>query len=157
MRTRSMLAAALVVAALAVPATAWTQVAPIPPRVPEEIPRDTGAGELLRIVVGGVYADRASAAEAAAATTFGDLQGFFVVPVAQFQGMREQLGAPGDVALASVFRTESGANAFVELAASFGVEAVLLERPVRSLGGLYAGLGQEPAPDGSGPLLGPLP
>lgn len=157
MRTRPMLVAALAVAALAVPTTAWTQGAPRPPRVPEEIPRDTGAGELLHVVVGGVYADRAAAAEAGAAASFGDLQGFFIVPVAQFQGMREQLGAPGDVALASAFRTEAGATAFVELAASFGVDAVLLERRVRSLGGLYAGLGQESAPDGSGPLLGPLP
>lgn len=156
MRTRSIFATALAVAALAVPVTAWTQTAPTP-RVPEEIPRDTGAGELLRVVVGGVFADRAAAAEAAAAAPFGDLQGFFIVPVAQFQGMREQLGTPGDVALVSAFRTESGAEGFVDLAASFGVEARLLERPVRSLGGLYAGLGQEPAPDGSGPLLGPLP
>ena len=157
MRIRPLLVTVLALAALAVPATAWTQVPPPPIRVPEEIPRDTGAGELLRVVVGGVFTDRAAAAEAAAAVPFGDLQGFYVVPVAQFQGMREQLGAPGDVALVSAFRTEVGARAFVALAASFGIEAILLDRPVRSLGGFYAGLGQESAPDGSGPLLGPLP
>lgn len=156
MRIRHVIATAATSAALVVPATAWTQSAPPPPRVPEEIPRDTGAGELLRVVVGGVYPDRAAAADAAAAAVFGDLQGFFVVPVAQFQGMREQLGAPGEFALVSAFRTEAGAAAFVALAAGFGVEATLLARPVRSLGGLYAGLGQEAAPDGSGPLLGPI-
>lgn len=156
MRTRHATAAVLTLAALAIPATAWTQAAPVPPRVPAEIPRDTGAGELLRVVVGGVHGDRAAAADAAADLAFGDLQGFYVVPVAQFQGMREQLAAPGEFALVSAFRTEAGAREFLALAAGFGVDAVLLERPVRSLGGLYAGLGQESAPDGSGPLLGPL-
>jgi len=48
------------------------------------------------------------------------------------------------------------ANAFVELAASFGNQALILPERVRSLGGLYAGLGQEANPDGLGPLLGPV-
>lgn len=158
MKVRPMFVAALaIVSALAVPATAWTQQVPEPLPVPEEIPRDTGAGESLRVVVGGVFPSRAEAAQAADEASFGDLQGFYVVPVAQFQGMREQLGSPGDFALVSAFRTEAGAVEFLALAEGFGVKAVLLERSVRSLGGIYAGLGQEAAPDGSGPLLWPLP
>jgi hypothetical protein len=45
----------------------------------------------------------------------------------------------------------------MDLATSFGEPAALLASRVRSLGGLYAGLGQESAPDGSGPLLHPVP
>jgi hypothetical protein len=37
-----------------------------------------------------------------------------------------------------------------------GIEATILPQRVRSLGGLYAGLGQEASPDGMGPLLGPV-
>jgi hypothetical protein len=38
--------------------------------------------------------------------SFGDLQGYYVVPIAQFQGFRQQVGEPGEFALVSVFRTE---------------------------------------------------
>jgi hypothetical protein len=107
-------------------------------------------------VVGGVFDDRREAEAANEAMSFGDLQGYYVVPVAQFQGFRQGVGEPGEFALVSVFRTEEGANAFVELAAAFGNEATILPERVRSLGGLYAGLGQEANPDGSGPLLGPV-
>lgn len=117
---------------------------------------DTGAGELLVAVIGGVFDDRREAEAANEDVTFGDLQGYYVVPVAQFQGFKQQVGEPGEFALVSVFRTEEGANAFVELAATFGSEATILPERVRSLGGLYAGLGQEANPDGSGPLLGPV-
>jgi hypothetical protein len=117
---------------------------------------DTGAGELLVAVVGGVFDDRLEAEAANEAMSFGDLQGYYVVPVAQFQGFRQQVGEPGEFALVSVFRTEEGANAFVELAAAFGNEASILPERVRSLGGLYAGLGQEANSDGLGPLLGPV-
>jgi hypothetical protein len=117
---------------------------------------DTGAGELLIAVVGGVFDDRREAEAANEAMSFGDLHGYYVVPVAQFQGFRQQVGEPGEFALVSVFRTEEGANAFVELAAAFGNEASILPERVRSLGGLYAGLGQEANPDGLGPLLGPV-
>ena len=120
------------------------------------LPRDTGAGELLLAVVGGVYPTRAEAEAANAALAFGDLQGYYVVPVGQFQGFKQQVGEPGDFALVSVFRTEDGASAFVDLAASFGNQAVILPERVRSLGGLYAGLGQEANPDGSGPLVAPI-
>ncbi|MGA9160805.1 MAG: hypothetical protein WB297_08090 [Actinomycetota bacterium] len=117
---------------------------------------DTGAGELLIAVVGGVFASRQEAEAANAGLGFGDLHGYYVVPVAQFQGLEQQVGEPGEFALVSVFRTQEGADAFAELAASFGNEATILPERVRSLGGLYAGLGQEANPDGAGPLVGPI-
>jgi hypothetical protein len=117
---------------------------------------DNGAGELLIAVVGGVFPTRTEAEAANETLVFGDLQGYYVVPVAQFQGFREQVGEPGDFALVSAFRTEDGAQAFAEVAASFGNAATILPERVRSLGGLYAGLGQEENPDGTGPLLGPV-
>jgi hypothetical protein len=126
---------------------------PIGPRMPE----DTGAGEELLVVVGGVYGTRGEAETANATMAFGDVQGYYVVPVAQFQGFREQVGTPGGFALVSAFRTREGADEFVALARSFGVPASVLGRRVRSLGGVYAGLGQEAAPDGSGPLTVPIP
>jgi hypothetical protein len=117
---------------------------------------DTGAGEQLVLVVGGVYPSRAEADAANADMVFGDLQGYYVVPVAQFQGFRQQVGSAGDFALVSAFRTQEGADAFVELAHTFDAPAVVYPDRVVSLGGLYAGLGQEASPDGSGPLLGPV-
>jgi len=117
---------------------------------------DTGAGELLVAVVGGVFPSRQEAEDANGQLSFGDLQGYYVVPVGQFQGFKQEVGEPGEFALVSVFRTDEGANAFVEVAAAFGNEATILPERVRSLGGLYAGLGQEANPDGSGPLLGPV-
>ena len=117
---------------------------------------DTGAGELLIAVVGGVFPTKRDAEDANAELSFGDLHGFYVVPVGQFQGFKQQVGEPGEFALVSVFRTEEGASEFADLAATFGVEATILPERVRSLGGLYAGLGQEANPDGSGPLLGPV-
>lgn len=139
-------------------ATARTSPAPRPHGRPggPAVPRDTGAGELLLAVVGGVYETRAQAEQANDAIPFGDLQGFYVVPVGQFQGFTQGVGEPGDFALVSVFRTEEGAQDFVELAASFGYTATILPERVRSLGGLYAGLGQEENPDGSGPLVAPV-
>lgn len=132
------------------------EVPPPSPGAPAMAP-DTGAGELLVVVVGGVHPTRTEAQAAADAMPVGDLQGYYVVPVAQFQGFREQLGAPGDFALVSVFRTQEGAQEFASFAHAFGYPAEVLPSRVRSLGGLYAGLGQEAAPDGSGPLTGPIP
>jgi hypothetical protein len=128
---------------------------PFGPPIGPAIRPDTGAGEMLLVVVGGVYPSLRDAETANAAMSFGDLQGYYVVPVGQFQGFRQQAGEPGDFALVSVFRTDDGAREFVELAGSFGHPATILPERVRSLGGLYAGLGQEAGADGSGPLLGP--
>jgi hypothetical protein len=129
---------------------------PYGPPIGPKMPQDTGAGEELLVVVGGVYASRAEAEAANEAMGFGDLQGYYVVPVAQFQGFREQVGTPGEFAIVSAFRTQEGADEFVALARSFGVPASVLATRVRSLGGVYAGLGQEAAPDGSGPLTVPV-
>ena len=120
------------------------------------VPADTGAGELLLAVVGGVFSSRPEAEAANAALAFGDLQGYYVVPVGQFQGFKQEVGEPGEFALVSAFRTEEGAQEFAGLAATLGIEATILPERVRSLGGLYAGLGQEASPDGTGPLLGPV-
>src|SRR4029453_2188203 len=116
---------------------------------------DTGAGELLLAVGGGFFWSRREAEAANEALAFGDLQGYYVVPIAQFQGFRQQVGQPGEFALVSAFRTEEGAQAFVELAATLGIEATILPERVRSLGGLYAGLGQEASPDGVGSAARP--
>jgi hypothetical protein len=128
-------------------------LAPVGPRVTP----DVGAGEELLVVVGGVYASREEANAANASMQLGDLQGYYVVPVAQFQGFREQVGVPGDFALVSAFRTDLGAQEFADFVRSFGYPATILANRVRSLGGLYAGLGQERNLDGSGPLQGPIP
>jgi hypothetical protein len=141
---------------MAVSARTAPEPMPFGPPVGPTIRPDTGAGELLLVVVGGVYPSRKDAEVANAAMAFGDLQGYYVVPVAQFQGFRQGVGQPGDFALVSAFRTEEGALAFADLAGSFGHPATILPERVRSLGGLYAGLGQEPSDDGTGPLLGPV-
>jgi hypothetical protein len=144
------------VAIFATVAHSRTEARPFGPPIGPVMANDTGAGEELILVVGGVYPSRADAEAANAKLVFGDLQGYYVVPVAQFQGFKEQVGSPGDFALVSAFRTQEGANAFIELANTFGAPAVVYPKRVVSLGGLYAGLGQEAAPDGSGPLLGPV-
>jgi hypothetical protein len=141
---------------MAVAARSGPEPMPFGPPIGPSIGSDTGAGEMLLVVVGGVYPSRKDAEVANAAMTFGDLQGYYVVPVAQFQGFRQQAGEPGEFALVSAFRTEEGAQEFVELANTFGHPATILPERVRSLGGIYAGLGQESDPSGSGPLMGPV-
>jgi hypothetical protein len=124
---------------------------PAAPRVA----RDLGAGEELFLVVGGVFSRRAEAA--AAARPFGELQGYYVASVAQFQGLAEHLGAEmSDHVLVSAFRTEAGAREFMDLATAAG-EAALLTPLMTNRGDVYVGLGQEGAPNGSGPLQRPLP
>jgi len=127
------------------------------PRIGPTAPLDTGAGEMLLVVLGGVYPTREDASAANDSMVLGDLQGYYVVPIAQFQGFREQIANPGEFALVSVFRTEEGAQEFVDLVTTYGYPAEILGERVRSLGGLYAGLGQEAHPEGSGPLLEPVP
>lgn len=161
MRFRTMIGAGLALglattAVLATVALTAPEPRPYGPPVGPRMPEDTGAGERLLVVVGGVYPTRAEALAANTGMVFGDIQGYYVVPVAQFQGFQQQVDEPGGFALVSAFRTEEGARGFAELAASFGHPATILPERVRSLGGLYAGLGQEANPDGSGPLLGPV-
>jgi hypothetical protein len=62
---------------------------------------------------------------------------------------------PNASILATGFRTKRGAQEFLELARAAGVTD-LATLQVKKLGGGDVGLGQEPAPDGSGPLSGPL-
>jgi hypothetical protein len=125
---------------------------PIGPKVPP----DTGAGEELLLVIGGVYATEAEAATAAAGMPFGDVQGYYVAPVDQFDGLTEQIG-PGAFVLVSSFRTDKGASAFAAFAGLHGNPATIVPNRVLSLGGTYTGLGQEESPDGKGPALAPLP
>jgi hypothetical protein len=118
--------------------------------------RDLGPGEVLLAVVGGTYATKEQADAANAAMAFGDIQGYYVVPVDQFVGLGEQLGIAGGYALLSVFRTDEGAAEFVSFARSLGNPAVVLSKRIQSFGGVYAGLGQEANLQGTGPLLGPI-
>ena len=62
------------------------------------------------------------------------------------------VGGDGNFVLASAFRTRDGAQEFASLAISASVPARIVG-PVVSLGGPYAGLGQESDPSGQGPLL----
>ena len=161
MKRRRAIVAGLVVGALASAGVMAAAAGRVPVRGPGRpfspaLASDSGAGELLIAVVGGVFPSRREADAANETLAFGDLQGYYVVPVAQFQGFRQEVGEPGDFALVSAFRTEEGAEAFAELAATFGNSATILPERVRSLGGLYAGLGQEANLDGTGPLLGPV-
>ncbi len=117
---------------------------------------DTGAGEMLLLVVGGTYPTQADAEAANAQMPFADLAGYYVVPVDQFLGFRELIGDVGDYALVSAFRTEQGAQDFAAFAQSFGYPATILPQRVQSLGGVYAGLGQEPNAAGTGPLTHPI-
>lgn len=124
----------------------------------ESEPLDMGAGERILLVVGGGFPSREAAEAANQGFGFGDLQGFYVVRTDQFDGLRDGLGAVGDndYVLASAFRTEAGAREFLDLATAAGASAFVSERVVNRAWE-YAGLGQEAAPDGSGPLRGALP
>ncbi len=160
MMTKAAAWAVGVLAVIAAPAAIMARTAPAPedePLLGPVMQPDTGAGEMLIVVLGGVYATRAEAEAANEGVVVGDVQGYYVVPVAQFQGFREAIGAPGEFALVAAFRTEEGAEEFASAVRSFGFPAAVLPTRVRSLGGLYAGLGQEAHPDGSGPLLEPVP
>lgn len=134
-----------------------TAQAPPQPEVVATMKPDSGAGELQILVVGGVFDSRAGAQAANRELRLGEMQGYYVVPVAQFQGFGQQIGRPGDFALVSAFRTKEGAAEFARVMIAAGHPATILPERVRSLGGVYAGLGQEAAPDGSGPLVGPIP
>lgn len=120
-------------------------------------PIDMGTGEKLVLVVGGVFPTTAEAQAAAGRMAFGELQGYYVAPVAQFIGLAEAVAAKrSDHVLVSAFRTEAGAAEFAQLALAAGAPALVTPR-LENLGGVYVGLGQEAAPDGSGPLTEPIP
>ena len=133
-----------------------TPPALLDPQVPE-IPPDHGAGERLLLVVGGAFPSLESAEQANERVTMGDLQGYYVARVDQFVGLDQALGAAGDdYVLVSAFRTAQGAQEFMELARAAGAPALITPR-LQNLGYEYVGLGQEAAPDGSGPLTHPIP
>jgi len=118
------------------------------------MPLDVGTGQRLHVVVGGAYPTRAQAA--AAAQPFGDLQGYYVLPVSQFRGLESRLPVTGRWMLASAFRTIEGAREFARLSRTVGQPAFVTDRLV-NVGRVYAGLGQEAAPDGAGPLMHAIP
>ena len=62
----------------------------------------------------------------------------------------------GEVVLTTAFRTKRGAEEFLELARAAGITGVVTVQ-ARKLAGGAIGLGQEPHPDGSGPLTSALP
>lgn len=111
---------------------------------------DIGTGEKLMLVVAGDYATRTQAEAAAGTIDFGHMQGFVVAPTSDFDGL-----APGRWLVLSAFRTIRGAAEFEEQARFAG--ATTLRRLVAVYRGrAWIGLGQEPNPDGTGPLNGPL-
>lgn len=61
----------------------------------------------------------------------------------------------GGFVVTTAFRTKQGAEQFLELARSAGLGDLVVVQ-ARKLAGPDIGLGQEPHPDGSGPLTGPL-
>lgn len=126
------------------------------PTVPAEDP-DMGIGERILLVVGGVFSDEQEARAANRAITIGELQGFYVARVGQFVGLDGILDTtPDDHVLVSAFRTEEGAEEFLAIVRAAGADGFITER-LENLGPEYVGLGQEAAPDGTGPLRGPVP
>jgi hypothetical protein len=118
---------------------------------------DLGKGERVLLVLAGSFQSQEAAEDANAGIAFGDLQGYYVAKTDQFAGLRSFLGPLAkDHVLVTAFRTEQGANEFLELAAAAGAPAQLTPRLSNS-GDVYVGLGQEAHPDGTGPLIGPLP
>lgn len=78
-----------------------------------------------------------------------------IEPLANVLGNDLQF-VPGRSLVLSGFRTKRGAEEFMGMARTFDVR-VLAAVQARKIGGGDIGLGQEPHPDGSGPLLSPLP
>jgi hypothetical protein len=126
------------------------------PEAPSEA-KDRGVGEDLILVMGGVFDTFEEATAANAALSFGDVQGYYVAERSQFEGVDASLGSmPGDWLLVSAFRTQEGADQFAEFADIVGAPALVTDR-VHNTGERFVGLGQEPAPDGTGPQRGPIP
>lgn len=132
-----------------------TRPDPMPPVLREpapSMPRDLGLGERLILVTAGTYDSRSEAEAADANFAFGEIQGFYAVPISQFEGLATELNSDRPWVLVSAFRTWDGAEAFSAVAEAAGAQPRVSTARIVSLGGDYAGLGQEPAPDGSGPL-----
>lgn len=108
-----------------------------------------GTGENLIFVVGGEYPTLLEAQMATERFSFGEVEGFYILQSALLEGE-----LPGRYLLASAFRTDLGATEFEELAAAAG--ATTRRITARYTGTEFVGLGQEPHPDGSGPLTAPL-
>lgn len=161
---RTILAAAVAVTAGAAAGAAAGSGGGPDPRPPalrdRSVPRlepDRGVGERLLLVVGGAFPSREAAEQANARITLGDLQGFYVARTEQFVGLDRVLGeAADDYVLVSAFRTGNGARDFLDLVRANGASAFISPR-LENLGFEYVGLGQEAAPDGSGPLTEPIP
>jgi len=118
---------------------------------------DLGRNERVLLVLGGSFPTMEAAEEANKGLAFGDLQGYYVAPTDQFDGLREHLGSLAqDHVLVTAFRTGAGAREFLQLAGVAGAPASLTPR-LRNRGDVYVGLGQEAHPNGSGPLIGELP
>lgn len=117
---------------------------------------DLGAGERVLLVVGGAFPTRQAAEDANATIGFGDLHGYYVASIDQFEGLHEELGKDdAEFVLVSAFRTGRGASDFMAVAHANDAPALLTPRLINR-GYDYVGLGQEQHPDGSGPLIGPL-
>jgi hypothetical protein len=117
---------------------------------------DLGVGERVILVVGGAFPTRSEAVQANAGITFGDLQGYYVAPIEQFPGLKDELGVEdANYVLVTAFRTLQGALDFVLLTRAHDAPARVTSR-LPNRGYEYVGLGQEAHPDGSGPLIGPL-
>lgn len=112
---------------------------------------DIGRGERVALVIGGSFLTRVEADLAASRWAADEIDGFFVASSDDFEGMEA-----GRWLLVSAFRTMRGAEEFEALAAAAGFRAT--NRVIaRYHGAAYIGLGQEPNPDGTGPLTRPLP
>jgi hypothetical protein len=117
---------------------------------------DFGAGERVLLVVGGAFPTREEAEKANATIGIGDVHGYYVASIDQFEGLREELGREdAEFVLVSAFRTMRGAAGFMAVALANDAPALLTPR-LFNRGYEYVGLGQEQHPDGSGPLIGPL-
>jgi hypothetical protein len=114
-------------------------------------PTSPGSAERIIAIIGGDFASRAEAVAVGGALPFGDIQGFSVARSDGFDGE-----PPGRWLLVSGFRTVRGAAEFEELLRVLRIDVV--RRIVTTYRGSDPiGLGQEPHPNGDGPLLSPLP
>ncbi|MGH2628772.1 MAG: hypothetical protein ACRDHY_19205 [Anaerolineales bacterium] len=144
----------------------------------------TGVGEPLIMVVAGSFDSAELASAAGARMSFGEFQGFYVDEAKHYevigfyrrqnplfivdQGRRLRQEAvleavsgslprlePGTWLLLTAFRTKRGAEEFIDLAASRDIGELDVVQVIKR-GGTYVGLGQEPHPDGTGALQGPM-